>query len=466
MNHTPIRRPAAWRSVGLLLLGLVVACAGTSADTTRYHCPMHPTYVSNRPGDCPICGMRLVPIAEASKVAPEPMPTAAAEASKAAWICPMRCAGSDAAAPGKCPVCNMNLVPNPALAAPGAAPTTPAGLAPLALGEEGVRLTGVQTTRATRERLTRTVRAVGTVTADETRVRRVHTKIAGWVDKLYVDFTGKAVTRGQPLLTLYSPDLLASQQEYLRAREAAARFAGSSLPEVQKGGEELVAAARRRLELWDVPPGFLATIVRTGKPQRTVPVLAAASGVVTTKSVYEGQQIDPSMELFTLTDLSHVWVQAAVYEDEAAAVHVGQPAALTLASAPTVRRQAAITYVNPTLDPATRTVGVRLELDNPDQQLKPAMVANVELVMEAAEGVVVPDSAVLDTGLRKIVFVRTGASSFSPRDVEVGLRTGGRALVSRGLGEGDEVAVKATFLLDSESRLRAALQPAGVGHEP
>jgi RND family efflux transporter MFP subunit len=354
----------------------------------------------------------------------------------------------------------MSLVPNPALAtAAPVEPPKPAGLAAVSVGDEGMRLAGVQTAVASRDRLQRTVRTVGTVTADETRIRHVHTKIAGWVDKLYVDFTGQTVVKGQPLLAIYSPELLASQEEYLRAREAAARFAQSSLPEVKKGGEELVTAARRRLELWDVPSGFLTTLARTGKPQRAVPVLAIASGVVTAKGVYEGQQIDPSMELFTLTDLSRVWVEAAVYESEAASVHVGQEGTLTLAGDPTVRIEGAVTYVNPTVSSDTRTLKVRFELDNPDLKLRPGQYANVELLVEAGEGVVVPDSAIVDTGLRKIVFLRTGEGLFVPREVEVALRTGGQAQVSKGLAEGDQVAVKANFLLDSESRLRAALEP-------
>jgi multidrug efflux pump subunit AcrA (membrane-fusion protein) len=463
-------RLARLAALALLLITLLVACTKAAGEATRYHCPMHPTYVSDRQGDCPICGMRLVPINERGATAggrahDHDAPVAGkAGASQAAWVCPMHCEGSDSGQPGRCPKCGMALVPNPDLApqaAPAAPAAPPAGLAPVELGHEQLALAGVQTAAATRGRLERSVRTVGTVVVDETRIRHVHTKIAGWVDKLQVDFTGSVVKKGQPLLTIYSQELLASQEEYLRAREAAGRFAQSSLPEVRRGGQELLEAARRRLALFDVPPGFLAAIERSGKPQRAVPVLAPSSGIVTAKGVFEGQQVEPSMELFTLTDLSHVWIEAAVYENEAALVRVGQQATLTLAFDASVRLQGQVSFVAPTLDPDTRTLTVRFAFDNPDSRLKPGMFANVELPLAAEEGVLVPDSAILDTGLRQVAFVRGQGGRFEPREVKVGLRSGGQAQVLTGVAEGEQVAVRANFLLDSESRLRDAI---GGGH--
>jgi multidrug efflux pump subunit AcrA (membrane-fusion protein) len=276
-----------------------------------------------------------------------------------------------------------------------------------------------------------------------------------------VDFTGQAVRKGMPLLTIYSQELLASQEEYLQARQAATQFQGSSLPEVRKGGDDLVRAARRRLELFDVPKGFIEQLERTGKPRRAVPLMAPSSGVVTAKQIFEGQQVEPNMELFTVTDLSHVWIVADLYENEASQVRVGDDAVLTLTSDPRARLTGRVKYVFPYLNPETRTLKVRFEFGNADGALKPGMYANVQLALQTADGVVVPDAAVMDTGLRQVVFVAGANGMFEPRAVKVGIRTEGRAQILEGLKEGERVVVAANFLLDSESRLRSALAPAG-----
>jgi RND family efflux transporter MFP subunit len=465
------RRILRYRAA-LAVLVLAVAlggCAKGAPDAGPYHCPMHPTYVSDKPGDCPICGMRLVPIDKDSKgkeavpaeghshgaaPATPAAPAAPAPAAATIWTCPMDPeVVSDK--PGKCPKCGMDLEPKAAPAEGGVS-----GLAPVDTTAEGRRLAGIQTVPARQERLATTIRTVGSVVVDETRVRHVHTKIAGWVDRLFIDFTGQAVKKGRPLLAIYSQELLASQEEYLRAREAAARFAGSSLPEVRRGGEDLVTAARRRLELLDVPPGLLAAIERTGKPQRAVTLMAPSSGVVTAKQIFEGQQVEPGMELFTVTDLSHVWIEADVYENEAGRVRVGDSAALTLAYDPGRRRTGRVAFIAPTVSPETRTLKVRFEFDNADLALKPGMYANVELDLESADGVVVPDSAVMDTGARQVAFVEVDEGRFQPRRVRTGLRMDGRVQILEGLRAGERVAIRANFLLDSESRLRAALAPA------
>jgi RND family efflux transporter MFP subunit len=451
---------------------------------------MHPTYVSDRPGDCPICGMRLVPIDQKTETQ---------KAQK--YVCPMH---PDVVSdkPGTCPVCGMDLVPvsgipqpkSPAPSAerkilyyrnpmdPSVTSPVPAkdsmgmdylpvyadeavasksgvpGMAPINIGSEGLRLTGVQTAAAVRERLVRTIRTVGTVTADESRVRHVHTKISGWVERLYVGFTGQMVRQGEPLLSIYSRELLASQEEFLRAKEAAGRFASSAIPEVRKGGEDLVEAARRRLQLYDVPETQIAELERTGKPQRTVTLPSPVSGFVTAKNTFEGQQVDPSLDLFTVTDLSQVWIEADFYEYEARALRVGAAGRLTL---PYDTRQVLagrVSYIYPTVNPDTRTLRVRFEFPNPGFALKPAMFADVELDVDSGLGLVIPDSAVIDTGERQVVFVATPGGRFEPRRVQVGARSGGRAQILSGLSAGDQVVTRANFLLDSESRLRAVIE--------
>jgi len=341
-------------------------------------------------------------------------------------------------------------------AVPAQAPSGVPGFAPVAMNEQELRLAGVQTAVAESQVLRRTLRAVGVVAPDETRVRHVHTKISGWIEKLYVNSMGQIVRAGQPLLAIYSPQILATQEEYLRTRETAGRFAASSIPEVRRGGEDLLVATRRRLELFDVPQSLIARIEKTGKPERTVTLPAPVSGYVTGKEIFEGMEVQPGLDLLVITDLSRVWVEADFYENESRALTVGRTAAVTLPNDPGVHLTARIAYVYPTLDPQSRTLKARLELPNPKMILKPGMYVDVMPEIEATEGVVVPDSAVIDSGLRKVVFVEKDGA-FAPREVTVGGGADGKVIILSGLQPGEHVAVRANFLLDSESRLRAAV---------
>jgi RND family efflux transporter MFP subunit len=294
------------------------------------------------------------------------------------------------------------------------------------------------------------VRTVGEVKADETRSCATFTKVAGTVERLFVSFSGQEVRKGQPLLSLYSPDLLATQEEYLRALESSEGAGGET-------ARELLAAVRRRLQLYDVPAEVIARIEQTRQATRTITLDAPASGFVSGKEVFEGMQIEPGTTLFTVTDLSRVWIEAEVYENEAGSVRVGQRARITLADEPGKVHHASVGYIYPFLDAATRTLRVRFEFPNPGARLKPGMYANVEFEGEGREGVLVPESAVMDTGVRQIVYVQTGDTHFEPRLVQVGGRSGEQALILSGVEPGESVVVQANFLLDSESRLRAAL---------
>ncbi|PWB67855.1 MAG: efflux transporter periplasmic adaptor subunit [Deltaproteobacteria bacterium] len=339
----------------------------------------------------------------------------------------------------------------------GAGGSTVAGYSTIKVGAESLRLAGVQTAPAVREKISRSVRAVGNVVPDETRIRRVQTKIEGWIEKLHVSFTGQLVTKGQPLLDIYSPELVASQREYLLAIEMRERMKENPYLEEKEMAEQLVQSSRRRLELFDVPQSFIAELENTRKPRRTVTLNAPVSGYVTAKDVFEGTRIMPGMELFTVTDLSRIWIEADLYEYEAQKVRLGQEAVLTPAYDPRLRLKGRVSYVYPTLSPESRTLKVRFEFPNPGLRLKPQMYADVFLELETATGVVIPDSALIETGLRQIVFVDLGGGSLEPREVNVGVRGDGKAQILSGVKEGERVAVRANFLLDSESRLRAAL---------
>lgn len=329
--------------------------------------------------------------------------------------------------------------------------------APITLAEGAGRLAGVATEPAVPGSLGRTVRTVGLVTADERLVRHIHTRVTGWVEKLYVNFVGQPVAAGAPLLALYSPELLASQEEYLRAREATLTFARSPLPEVREGGEDLLRSARRRLELLHLPPATLDTLERTGRAERTVTLASPVAGFVVMRQVFEGQQVDPSMDLLTVADLSRVWVEADFPEADVTALRPGQELALSLPSDPGVRRTGRVSFIAPTLEPQSRTLKVRLDVANKDGMWKPGMYVDVVAELGSRPGIVIPESAVIDTGLRQTVFVESRPGVFAPRDVRVGGRGAGRALVLSGLVAGERVAVEGNFLLDSESRLRAAV---------
>ena len=483
---------------------LLSACSRSGTEVSRYHCPMHPTYISDKPGNCPICGMRLVPIEEGPTKPAASAPNA--DGGVTVWTCPM---DPDVVSdkPGRCPKCGMALEPKRAAAgaqavAPGnkggerrilyyRSPMDPkvtsptpakdsmgmefvpvysdevgapgagiAGLAPIDVDPEGLRLAGVRTAVAERGRIERTIRAVGVVRPEETRIRHVHTKTSGYIEKLFIDFTGQPVKKGRPILSMYSPELLASQQEYTRAREAAATLEKSSDPTSRQAAEEMLSGARRRLELFDVPASSIAELDRSGSARRTVTLLAPVSGIVTSKGVFEGMQVEPGTELFTVSDLSSVWIEADVYENEASVVKVGQEAKLTLAYQPGSEMKGKVKYIYPYLNPETRTLKVRFDFPNPGLALKLDMYVTVELPVESEDGVIVPDSAIIDTGVRQVVFVSPSEGRFEPHLVKVGIRADGRAQILSGVAAGERVAIKANFLLDSESRLRAAISAA------
>lgn len=424
--------------------------AAEAKQAVRYHCPMHPTYVSDKPGDCPICGMKLVPMEPAAGASPA---SAGGERKVAYYRSPMDPAVRSAT-PAKDSM-GMDFIPvyEDELAGSGSVP----GRAAVTLSAERRRILGLRSEPVRSVSLERTIRTVGRVAADERRLHHVHTKFEGYIEKLYVDFVGKLVRKGEPLASLYSPELVATQEEYLLARKAQERLAAGGIPSVARGGSDLVDAARRRLLLWDIREADIERLERTGEVRRTLDLHSDVDGYVVDKHALQGMRITPSDTLFDIADLSHLWVLADVYESDLPAVRLGMKADITLAYVPDRTWQGTVTWVAPSVEEKTRTVKVRVEIDNRDRALKPEMFVDVVLKTDLGRGLVAPETAVLQSGTRTLVFVDLGNGTLEPREVQVGAKTPEGVQVRRGLNEGDRVVTSANFLLDSESSLKAAL---------
>jgi len=315
---------------------------------------------------------------------------------------------------------------------------------------------GVRSTTVQVRPLVRTMRTIGLVEVDERLISHVHIKLQGWIEKLYVQFKGEEVQKDQMLFEIYSPELVATQDEYLLALQAVADLGTSEFPEVAEGARSLLEVTKRRFALWDITPDHIEELERTGKVLRTLPLHAPISGYVLSINIREGMYVTPDLELYTLADLSKVWVLADFYEYEIPEVQVGQEALVTLSYFPEKVFKGKVTYIYPTLDPKTRTVKVRFEFPNPGWKLKPGMFANVELRILLGERLVVPHTAVLDSGTEQRVFVDLGNGMFEPRQVTIGVRTKDWYEIRKGLKVDEIVVTRANFLLDSESNLRSA----------
>jgi membrane fusion protein, copper/silver efflux system len=303
---------------------------------------------------------------------------------------------------------------------------------------------GITFARAALRPLGRETRVVGTLAYAEPRREYVNARVMGWVERLYADYMGKPVRRGDPLLALYSPELVSAQEEYLSARRL--------------GDESLTAAARRRLDLWNIPADQLDSLESTGKARHTIVLRAPISGEIAEKMVTDGQAVQAGENLFLIADRSVLWVDLAVYEMDARSLRIGVPVEVTVDALPGHTYAGRVTFIHPTVDEKTRTLTARAEVVNRDGALRPGMFATAVLRPASAKALTVPTQAVLPTGTRNLVFVNRGDGQFVPRAVAVGARGDSLVEVVRGLKPGDEVIASATYLLDSESNLGAAMQ--------
>ena len=448
-NNSPGTRPRRHLRLlaMLVLLGIAFAAliyftrrAGpnrqTASEQTRveeksdYYCPMHPSYHSDKPGNCPVCAMKFVKLEKSpvtAKVETQPASSAGAQASNSIFIAPQK-----------------------------------------------QQLIGMRSVTASVQPLSKEIRAVGKVAVDETHVTHIHTKVSGYIEEVFANFIGKPVRRGEPLFTIYSPDLVSTQQEYLLALKSRNVLTKSSFPDIARGSDNLLAATRERLRLFDISDEEIKRLETEGVARRAIPVYSPVTGIVTERAAYHhGTFVNPEMELFTIVDLSKVWVLGEVYEFELPFIRVGQPAEVSFPYATTQKTlHGRVDFISPFVDPKTRTTQVRIEFPNPGLALKPDSFANVIFHSNLGQMLVVPQDAVLNTGTEQYVFIDLGQGYVEPRRVEVSATTGESYAISKGLKAGERVVTAANFLLDAESRLKGAFAnmgsatPVSIGAAP
>lgn len=362
----------------------------------QYHCPMHPTIVSDKPGDCPICGMKLVPFA---------MEKTAGEAT-----------------------------PGVATSLPGLAEVS---ITPVARERMGLTLGTVE-----KRPLTRDIRTAARIVIDETGLYHVTVKVDGYVEKLFTATTGQYVKQGEPLLSIYSPMLVSAQQEYLN---------------VLNNNSELAAAARKRLALWDVPDEQIERLAKTGQPERTVTLFAPTNGWIIERNIATGHKVAAGEQLLVLGDLTRVWADSDIYQSDLPFVKMGMPVELEVSAAPEKIFKGTVSYIAPMLDAETRTVRVRIEVPNSDLILKPEMYGVARLSYDLGMKLAIPESAVMRTGQHVYAFRNAGDGSLVPVEIKLGIHTEGWFELLAGLSAGDRIVTSANFLVDSESSMKAAL---------
>ncbi len=417
-----------------------------AAADKLYNCPMHPTYTSDKPGDCAICGMKLVPVEQAEpQQKPAEKPAEKPAPKKKIMYRSTMNPNEISDKPGKDSM-GMDMVPFEVEEAPG--PGEVEGRIRVKISAERQQLIGVKTALVGRQDIQKLLRVVGLVDYAEPNLSTVSLKFDGWIETLHVNATGIQVRAGQPLFEIYSPDLIAAEQEYLIALKA-----GETLTDAAS----LLRASREKLSLWNVTDSQIAALARTGQPARTLTIAAPVSGTVIEKNVLQGQKVMAGENLFKIADLSRVWIIGEVYEYELPFIKTGDEAKVALNAYPGRVFSGKIAYIYPYLKPDTRTNQVRIEARNPEGLLKPGMFANLEIHVDYGTMLAVPADAVLSSGVDNFVFVAAGDGYFEPRRVKLGVKGPSFTEVVEGVAEGESVVTSANFLIDSESSLKAAL---------
>ena len=360
--------------------------------------------------------------------------------------------------PGKAPDV-MDLVPMPAasLAQSSGDKLQPGAIV---VPAEKQTLAGVRTALVERKALAREIHTTAEIVADESRISHVHVKVSGFIDRVYVNSIAQLVRKGQPLFTFYSPDLVATEEEYLIAKRGDRTLASAPFKEIAQGAQSLLESARQRLRYWDISDEQIRQLDQSGKAIRTLTIYSPVSGFVTDRKAYPQASITPDTELYTISDLSSVWALADIYENEVPYVRVGQRVTFTLSYYPGKTYSGKISFIYPTVDPQTRTVKVRVQLANPGYILKPQMFADAQVHVDYGTQIAVPREAVVDSGAEQQVFVAQAGGVFVPRKVTLGATVDDQVVVLSGLKAGETVVTSGNFLIDSESRLKGAQNPA------
>lgn len=441
--------------------GVHLGGGSKSASTDQlYYCPMHPSVVQDHPGECPICSMTLVPKPE-GKAKPATTMVAPGQASgtqaQDKYYCPMHPNRTSNDPNAKCPDCGMKMELRPASVAGGgtakAEPPPPVpGLSGIDLSPERIQLIGMRTAAVKRTQIGGDLRVAGVVAASERGLAQITVRFGGWIEKLLVSETGEHVKRGQVLATVYSPDVLRAEQEMLVTRGWAGQGDTKGLDE----------SARRRLELLGISGQEIDEVLRTGKAPDAIAIRSPVDGYVVGKNAVVGLSIQPGTVLFQVADLSTVWVTAEIHESDASRVHVGQTARFELSSSSAEPQTGRVKFIYPIVDAQSRSLTVRLEFknrfDRSGPKLRPGMYGNIYLSLPATTGLMVPSEAVVDTGETHYLFIAKDGGHFEPRLVKIGAREKDTVEILSGVSEGETVVTTGNFLVDSESRLRSAIE--------
>jgi len=440
--------------------GLLISCGSDETDMAKnedvqlWTCGMDPEVIVDEPGQCPKCGMNLVPLKKSTASANKGMNVgdhkSDTERKIKFWQAPMN-PSEIYDKPGKSAM-GMDLIP---VYDDQVSSGSAVQIDPVTVQNMGVRTATVEKTD-----FSRSIRTIGKIDYNEENIFIVSSKISGWIEKLYVDYTGKPVRKGQPLLEIYSPDLVTTQQEYLLALKNKKLIGETQFASIREGAESLLNSTRQRLLYWDIPESAIRGLEESNEVRKTLKLESPANGVVIHKNAIEGLHIKEGTSLYQIADLSTIWVYVSIYDNELPWVQVGQKATMELSYSPGKVLQGRVAYIYPYLNEKARDVKVRLEFSNPGLELKPGMYVNVWIKTPAIENaIVVPSEAVIRSGHRNLVFVTRGEGRFEPREVRLGEEGDeGKIRIISGLLENEQVVISAQFLLDSESRLQEAIQ--------
>ncbi len=460
-----------------------------TAQVQLWTCGMHPNVITEEPGQCPICGMNLTPVKQAAEEEAQATDDAEEQGAETAqvqlWTCGMH-PNVITEEPGQCPICGMNLTPVKSTAEEeqaagdqrddagtghGTAHSEMSAASPeqtadssrdasIVIDPVTIQNIGVQTAPVRERPLTRSIRTVGHLDYNEEMFSRINVKYAGWIEKLYVNETGQQVAAGDPMLDIYSPELVAAQEEYLLAFQNLRNLEGSEFETIAKGAESLLDASRRRLLYWDVTEAQITELEARGGITRTLTIYAPSKGIVVERMAELGMRVTPGMDMYRMADLSTIWAFAHVYDADAPWLSPGLTAEMELPYNPGKVYRGKIDYIYPYLDQASRDIKIRLVFPNRNLELKPQMYANIRLSARGEGPVlVIPGSAVIRSGERNVVFVALEGGKFEPREVTLGMEgEDGYVQAASGVSVGEQVVTSAQFLIDSESRLQEAIQ--------